>query len=97
MVSNILTLTVPVFTTYTTSLIVTEDSAMLVARMIFLTPGGGLGEREGEGGRGRERERERERGRERVRVRVRVRGRVHVSTLTYVLNTACWSLEDSME
>ena len=46
MVSNVFTFTVPVFITYTTSSMVTDDSAILVARMIFLTPGGGLGERE---------------------------------------------------
>ena len=45
MVSNVFTFTVPVFITYTTSSMVTDDSAILVARMIFLTPGGGLRER----------------------------------------------------
>ena len=46
--SNVFTLTVPVLTTYTTSLMVMEDSAMLVARMILRTPTGGLSWGEGD-------------------------------------------------
>ena len=79
--SKVLTFTVPVLTTYTMSSMVTEDSAILVARMILRTPTGELCVEMDQVSLQTSVERE-------VSFSV---------VITYTRNTRCWSPEDSME